>query len=76
MLFRRLIAVAIVAGLIGGLGTVLGKAGVNIGSFHLGRTEPGGDAIALVEVDGEISSKVLQSVENLPNVVQAKVLSF
>jgi D-3-phosphoglycerate dehydrogenase len=63
-------------GLIGGLGTILGKAGVNIGSFHLGRTEPGGDAIALVEVDGEISSKVLQSVENLPNVVQAKVLSF
>ena len=63
-------------GLIGGLGTILGRAGVNIGSFHLGRTEPGGDAIALVEVDGEISSKVLQSVENLPNVLQVKVLSF
>ena len=35
-------------GLIGGLGTILGEAGVNIGTFHLGRTEPGGDAIALV----------------------------
>ncbi len=63
-------------GLIGGLGTVLGEAGVNIGTFHLGRTKPGGDAIALVEVDGEIPSEVLQAVANLPNVVQAKALSF
>ncbi|MFT5180378.1 MAG: D-3-phosphoglycerate dehydrogenase [Alphaproteobacteria bacterium] len=63
-------------GLIGGLGTVLGEAGVNIGTFHLGRTEPGGDAIALVEVDGEVPADVLQAVANLPNVVQAKALSF
>jgi len=63
-------------GLIGGLGTVLGEAGVNIGTFHLGRTEPGGDAIALVEVDDEVPPQVLQAVANLPNVVQAKALSF
>ena len=63
-------------GLIGGLGTILGEAGVNIGTFHLGRTEPGGDAIALVEVDDEVSPEVLQAVANLPNVVQAKALSF
>jgi D-3-phosphoglycerate dehydrogenase len=63
-------------GLIGGLGTVLGEAGLNIGTFHLGRTEPGGDAIALVEVDNEVSPTVLQAVANLPNVVQAKALSF
>jgi len=63
-------------GLIGGLGTVLGEAGVNIGTFHLGRTEPGGDAIALVEIDDEVSPEVLQAVANLPNVVQAKALSF
>ena len=63
-------------GLIGGLGTVLGEAGVNIGTFHLGRTEPGGDAIALVEVDDEVSPEVLQAVADLPNVVQAKTLSF
>ena len=63
-------------GLIGGLGTLLGEAGVNIGTFHLGRTAPGGDAIALVEVDGEVPADVLQAVANLPNVVQAKALSF
>jgi D-3-phosphoglycerate dehydrogenase len=63
-------------GLIGGLGTVLGEAGVNIGTFHLGRTKPGGDAIALVEIDDEVSPEVLHAVTNLPNVVQAKTLSF
>lgn len=63
-------------GLIGGLGTILGEAGVNIGTFHLGRTEPGGDAIALVEVDDQVTPEVLQAVAALPNVVQAKALSF
>lgn len=63
-------------GLIGGLGTVLGEAGVNIGTFHLGRTEPGGNAIALVEVDNDIAPDVLNAVAELPNVVQAKALSF
>ncbi|NKB48919.1 MAG: phosphoglycerate dehydrogenase [Alphaproteobacteria bacterium] len=63
-------------GLIGGLGTVLGEAGVNIGTFHLGRTAPGGDAIALVEIDNEVSPEVLHAVASLPNVVQAKALSF
>ena len=32
----------------------LGDAGINIATFHLGREAPGGDAIALVEIDGEL----------------------
>ena len=39
-------------GLIGALGKILGDAQINIATFHLGRDKPGGDAIALVEVDG------------------------
>ena len=63
-------------GLIGGLGTVLGDAGVNIGTMHLGRTKPGGDAIALVEVDVEVPPETLLAVAKLPSVAQAKALSF
>ena len=63
-------------GLIGRLGTLLGEAGLNIATFHLGRTQPGGDAIALVEVDEEVPVAVLKAVAGLPNVVQAKALSF
>ena len=63
-------------GLIGSLGTVLGDAGVNIATFHLGRTGAGGDAISLVEVDQEMAPDLLATVAALPNVVQAKALKF
>ena len=39
-------------GFIGKLGTLLGDAKVNIANFTLGRSAPGQDAIALIEVDG------------------------
>lgn len=63
-------------GFIGKLGTALGDASVNIASFALGRSAPGADAIALVEVDGDISEKVLADIRNLPLVKQAKALAF
>ena len=63
-------------GFIGALGTTLGDAGVNIATFHLGRESRGTDAIALVEVDEEVSGEVLARVESLPHVRQAKPLSF
>jgi D-3-phosphoglycerate dehydrogenase len=63
-------------GLIGRLGTVLGDAGINIATFHLGRNRPGGDAIALLEVDEPPSEAVLQQVRAIPNVIRAKALLF
>lgn len=63
-------------GFIGKLGTVLGNSKVNIASFSLGRSAPGEDAIALVEVDGEISDAVLAEIGKLPLVKSAKALSF
>ena len=43
-------------GFIGRLGTALGNAGVNIATFQLGRISQGLDAIALIEIDGELSN--------------------
>jgi D-3-phosphoglycerate dehydrogenase / 2-oxoglutarate reductase len=63
-------------GFIGSLGTVLGKAGVNIAYFHLGRNEAGNDAIALVEVDENVSTELLAEIGKLPSVKQAKLLVF
>jgi len=63
-------------GLIGNLGKTLGDAGVNIATFHLGRSAPGSDAIALIEIDGEIPPKVLEQVRALPLIKQAKPLRF
>ncbi|HSD33956.1 MAG TPA: ACT domain-containing protein, partial [Alphaproteobacteria bacterium] len=63
-------------GLIGRLGTMLGDAGVNIATFHLGRSAPGGEAIALVEVDQPIPERLLVELRRIPNVRQAVGLSF
>ncbi len=63
-------------GLIGRLGTLLGDAGVNIATFHLGRSAPGADAIALIEVDQPIDEALLEQVRRIPNVTQAAALSF
>ncbi|MEO5374086.1 MAG: phosphoglycerate dehydrogenase [Alphaproteobacteria bacterium] len=63
-------------GFIGRLGTALGAAGVNIATFHLGRTAPGHDAIALVQVDQPLGAALVEQVRALPHVVQAVELKF
>ncbi len=63
-------------GFIGRLGTVLGQNGVNIASFALGRSAPGADAIALIEVDGPVSESVTAEIRKLPLVKRAHALAF
>ena len=63
-------------GFIGALGVLLGDAGVNIATFHLGRTDTGGEAIALIGIDGEPPVSVLKQLKGLPHVRYAKVLNF
>ena len=63
-------------GFIGRFATVLAEAGINIATFHLGRDSPGGNAIALVEIDGTVSPDLLAKVQQIPNVQQVKTLRF
>jgi D-3-phosphoglycerate dehydrogenase / 2-oxoglutarate reductase len=63
-------------GFIGALGNALAAAQVNIATFHLGRTAPGEDAIALVEVDQKLTTALIGAVRRLPNVIQVKAMRF
>ncbi len=63
-------------GFIGKFSSTLGEAGINIATFHVGREAPGGNAIALIEIDGELPDTVLEKVRALPQVQQAKPLHF
>ena len=63
-------------GFIGALGMLLGNAGVNIASFHLGRQSEGGDAICLVQIDEAVPDSVLWAAQKLDQVKQAKALRF
>jgi len=63
-------------GFIGALGTMLGEAGVNIATFHLGRQSAGEDAIAIVGVDQVVPDAILEKLRALPQVRYVKVLRF
>ena len=49
-----------VPGVIGRVGTILGEDGINISAFHLGRRARGGEAMAVIELDGPASGKTLR----------------
>src|ERR1700681_104140 len=63
-------------GVIGQIGSTLGKLGVNIATFALGRREAqsGADAVSLVRVDGEVSASVLGPIRAIPAITEAKLL--
>jgi D-3-phosphoglycerate dehydrogenase / 2-oxoglutarate reductase len=63
-------------GMIGLLGTICGKNGINIANFQLGRDRPGGDAIALLYLDAPFPDHVLAELRANPSIMSAKPLSF
>ena len=63
-------------GFVGRVGTLLGNAGINMGTFHLGRIAEGGDAISIIETDGAVPQAVMDQVQQVPNVVQVRALRF
>jgi D-3-phosphoglycerate dehydrogenase len=63
-------------GFIGKLGTALGEAEINIATFNLGRRAAGGEAVALVAVDGDVSSIVVRQLCDLTGVREVVPLSF
>jgi D-3-phosphoglycerate dehydrogenase len=65
-----------VPGVIGRVGTLLGDAGVNIAEYHQSRLAQGGDALAVVAVDGAVPEAVRQALTALPDVTSAAVVLF
>ncbi len=63
-------------GFIGRIGTALGDAGVNIGTFHLGRRDAGGEAVLLLSVDEAVTAELVAQVRALPGVKTAMALKF
>jgi D-3-phosphoglycerate dehydrogenase len=63
-------------GFIGTFGTLMGRAGVNIATFSLGRDRPGGDAICIAAVDTRVSDDLLREVAALSHVVRVNRLEF
>jgi len=63
-------------GFIGRIGTLLGEANINIGTFNLGRRSAGGEAVLLLSLDSPIPDAVLDQACKLPGVKTVKALAF
>ena len=64
-----------VPGVVGAVGTLLGKNHVNISALQVGRFHPGGDALMIMAVDDPISPAVLAAAREIPGMEGAWSLS-
>ncbi|MCM8829422.1 MAG: phosphoglycerate dehydrogenase [Candidatus Omnitrophica bacterium] len=61
-------------GIMGHIGTILGKKGVNIASMTLGRDRKGGKAITVLNLDQGIDKEVLKKIEEFPAIHSVRLV--
>jgi len=59
-------------GVIGSIGTLLGKNNINIARMQFGREKRGGKAVSVVSIDTPVSKEILSAIKRLPNVLSVK----
>ncbi len=65
-----------VPGIIGQIGTILGKNKINIAAMTFGREKPGGRAISVCNVDSFVPEKVLNQIRKAKNIYGAKLIKL
>jgi D-3-phosphoglycerate dehydrogenase / 2-oxoglutarate reductase len=63
-------------GVIGAIGTILGRAGVNIADMRVGRQEKGGEALMCLAVDQPIEPDVLKELADGSDAKDAKFITL
>jgi D-3-phosphoglycerate dehydrogenase len=63
-------------GVIGNIGTLLGRNDINISRMHFGRESAGGMAISVVSVDADVSDELVDEIRRLPNIISVRVIKL
>jgi len=63
-------------GVIGYVGTVLGKNKINIAAMQVGRKSTGGEAVTVVNVDNTVPESVLQQIREFAGITQVKSVTL
>jgi len=63
-------------GVIGKIGTILGNRKINIAAMQVGRKTVGGKALTVINVDCNISKEVLKEIEEIPEIVEVKMVNL
>ena len=65
-----------VPGVIGRIGTLCGRHGINIAGMQLGRERRGGRAVSVVNLDDPMPAAALDEIRAMPDIVLAKVVKL
>jgi D-3-phosphoglycerate dehydrogenase len=65
-----------VPGVVGAVGTLLAKHGVNIGQLNLGVDEQGRRALTIVKVDQPVDDAVIEGLSGLDNILSVRALTL
>lgn len=63
-------------GVIGNIGTLLGRNNINISRMHFGREAPGGTAISVVTIDTHATAQIIEEIKKLPNILSVKQITL
>lgn len=63
-------------GIIGNVGTILGRSNINIAGMTLGRNVFGGCAVTMLNVDSHVPDNVLQEIAKAPNIIDIKMVKL
>lgn len=63
-------------GMVGKLGTLLGKFNVNIASMSLSRKTPGGQALSVLNLDSRPSADALAEIEKEPSISKVQIVEL
>lgn len=63
-------------GVVGSIGTILGKNNINIAGMTFGRIKPGGDAITVLNIDNLPASQVIQKLRKTKNITDVRTMKL
>lgn len=63
-------------GTVGSIGTLLGKAKINIAEMTLGRDREGAQAMTVINIDQAISPEILKELKSLPHIIDVKLVKL
>ena len=65
-----------VPGIIGNVGSVLGKAGINIASMQVGRSQEGGQALMAIAVDRAVADDDVKAIAQTQGILRVKYIEL
>lgn len=63
-------------GIIGNVGTILGRNNINIAGMTLGRNVIGGQAVTMLNVDSRVPEEVLKEISKAPNIIDIRMVEL